>query len=138
MASTGATATGVDVSQEAVEESARTFPTCRFLCANVLAEDSPVRNEMTNATVVFIDIGGNRDYSSVVSVMRVCLETMPRIRLLIVKSRELRQLLMRYDSDASSIAKNLHMATTDDELAAALMYEVRCRGGSLPLNLVYQ
>jgi len=83
-------------------------------------------------------IGGNRDYGSIMAALRICLKHMPGLRLIVVKSSELRQLLLRFDTDASSIARNLQVATTEDDIAAALVQEVQCRGGELPLDFVYR
>ena len=151
----------MDISAECVAKAAARFPQCRFECVDVLAAGAAAAlPSLTATTVVFLDIGGNRGYQSVAAALRTCLATMPALRLVVVKSRELRQLLVRFDCDALSIARNLQAPTTDVELCAALLREVRSlmvvmllvmlladseivgtqvalRGGELPLELLY-
>eukprot|EP00928_Gymnodinium_smaydae_P026896 TRINITY_DN20975_c0_g1_i1.p1 TRINITY_DN20975_c0_g1~~TRINITY_DN20975_c0_g1_i1.p1 ORF type:complete len:447 (+),score=40.18 TRINITY_DN20975_c0_g1_i1:99-1439(+) len=138
MHSARAKATGVDISSEAVSEASKTFPSCTYVLGNILAEDAVSLGLLAEATVVFIDIGGNRDYASVASALRLCLERAAKMRLIVIKSRELRQLLLQYDTDASCVARSLQAPTTEDEIASALMHEVKCRGGQLPIEYVYR
>ena len=100
--------------------------------------DAHLPHALSDTSVVWIDIGGNRDYRSVVAALRACVSRMPILRLAVVKSRELRQLLMRFDGDGVSIARNLRAPTTEDDIATALVHEVECRGGQLPLELIFR
>ncbi len=40
-------------------------------------------------TVVFIDVGGNRDCTSVLKIMAWCFDSFPRLRLMVIKNEEL-------------------------------------------------
>lgn len=62
LTSTGAAATGVDISTECVESASATFPRCRFVCGDVLADGGMgggiLPHAPSDTTVVFL--GTNR------------------------------------------------------------------------------
>lgn len=83
----------------------------RFHCADIFAPDARTWAESSGAgkaTVLFLDIGGNRDYLAVANALRVCRSFMPNLRLVVVKCKELRSFLRRAPHTApTSIATHL-------------------------------
>lgn len=83
-------------------------PLCALQQANRYHDQGP--------TVVFIDIGGNRDCTSILRIMAWCFTSFPRLRLAVIKSQELVQELQRAQSDGSLALdpSNGVMAGADD------------------------
>ena len=57
-----------------------------------------------------VDIGGNRGYLDVLAALRACWTRMPRVRLTVVKSRELHQMSLRACDAAAAVSRHLCIA----------------------------
>ena len=91
----------------------------RFHCSDIFASDARAWAENSGAggaTVLFLDIGGNRDYMAVANALRVCRSFMPNLRLVVVKCKELRSFLRRAPHTApASIATHLSKPWVGDD-----------------------
>ena len=127
---------GIDHAPEKIEEAARNYPGCRFVCGDVL-NDPDLSWLDCEATVLFLDIGGGRDYKPVMKALAVCLPVMPRLRLVVAKSTEVVGFLSKFDDAVDTVARDL-VSIKDDDTAVAeeLASEIRCRGGEIPLDQV--
>ena len=151
---------GIDFSQSCIEACNSAYsshPSLRFDCTDLFAPSAAAWAQQSgacNATVLFLDIGGNRTYSIVIRALRACHALMPHLRLCVVKSKELRNFL-RARTAPASVADHLSRACYehDDnsagsksgdvpneaqniELLRSAFREVVVRGGEIPLALL--
>jgi SAM-dependent methyltransferase len=107
----------------------------------------------TNATQVFLDIGGNRGFVPVVGAMRACRALFPRLGLMVVKSKELRQFLMRVSAPVARDTISSYLtrgeegaaagtslgegAAAPEAVVAAVRRAVCARGGELPVSMLW-
>eukprot|EP00928_Gymnodinium_smaydae_P037863 TRINITY_DN26230_c0_g1_i1.p1 TRINITY_DN26230_c0_g1~~TRINITY_DN26230_c0_g1_i1.p1 ORF type:complete len:470 (+),score=94.73 TRINITY_DN26230_c0_g1_i1:88-1497(+) len=128
-------ALGVDVSMETVEQARQAYPRCRFVCADIFGSDLSFLD--LDATTLFVDIGGNRNYKPVMKVLAICLPLMPALRLVVIKSIEARSFLLRAEYAAQTVARDISVSKDDDQEAAEeLAMEVRRHGGEYPVHLL--
>lgn len=128
-------AVGVELASGLVEEAKKLHPNCNFVCGDVLGDDTAFLDR--EATVLFLDIGGKRNYKPVVKALAVCMMVMPHLRLVVTKSTEARRFLTQSEDAVHTVARDLAVTKDDDaEVAEQLAREVRRRGGEMPLSLV--
>lgn len=138
LAATARRALGVDLSDEATEQARLNFPTVDFSCGDIFGDLAWLRAYgPEQVTALFADIGGNRGYRAVVDCLRVCLQLMPALRLIVVKSKELRSFLLRNEEGVGIMMRDLVCAPHQADVATALAREVRSRGGELPEHMVH-
>lgn len=128
-------ALGVDHAPEKVEEAQQKYPHCRFVTGDVFGEDLSWLDR--DATALFLDIGGGKNYKPVMKALAVCIPHMPALRLVVAKSIEVRAFLLRFDNAVETVARDLVLSKDDDaEAAEELAIEIRRRGGEMPVSLI--
>jgi len=131
-----ASALGIDHAPEKVEEAGRTYPHCRFLCGDVFGEDLSWLDR--DPTVLFVDIGGGRNYKPVMQAVAICISHMPCLQLVVVKSIETWNFLLRFEGAVDTVARDLARPTDDEaETAEELAIDIRRRGGEVPVSLLH-
>lgn len=81
---------GFDISEELISKSKADFPCIPFYLLDILSETDKFLEIAQNADVVFADIGGDRDFKSMSTVLNLILSRM-NPRLIVVKNREMVQ-----------------------------------------------
>lgn len=128
---------GIDHAPEKVEQAARDYPGCRFACGDVLNDNNLEEWLDLKATVLFLDIGGGRDFKPVMKSLAICMPRMPHLRLVVTKSTEVHGFLSRFDDAVETVAHDLKRVKDDDShVAEELANEVRRRGGEIPLSQI--
>ncbi|CAE8615585.1 unnamed protein product [Polarella glacialis] len=128
-------ALGVDHAPEKVEEAGRTYPRCRFVCGDVFGEDLSWLDR--DITVLFLDIGGGRNYKPVMKALAICIPLMPALRFVVAKSIEVRNFLLKFEDSVDTVARDLTVSKDDDaETAKELAIDIRRRGGEVPVSLI--
>lgn len=129
-------ALGVDHAEEKVCHAQQSYPQCRFLCGDIFGRDLSFLD--TDATVLFLDIGGGKNYKPVMKALAISIPLMPSLRLVVAKSIEVASFLTKFHNSACTVAHDLASIKDDDsEIAEEVAIEIRRRGGELPLSLVY-
>eukprot|EP00929_Paragymnodinium_shiwhaense_P008065 TRINITY_DN111993_c0_g1_i1.p1 TRINITY_DN111993_c0_g1~~TRINITY_DN111993_c0_g1_i1.p1 ORF type:complete len:447 (+),score=57.33 TRINITY_DN111993_c0_g1_i1:149-1489(+) len=132
----GCPALGVDHAKEKIHDAQESYPACRFVVGDVFGDDLSFLD--MDATVLFLDIGGGRNYKPVMKALAICLPVLPKLRLIVAKSIEVSSFLLKFKNAAYTVACDLVAVKDDDaEIAEELAIEIRRRGGELPLSLIY-
>jgi len=126
---------GIDHAPEKVLEATQAYPHCRFATGDVFGEDLTFLD--LTATVLLLDIGGGRDYKPVMKALAICSAVMPALRLVVAKSIEVVNFLLRFDDAVDTVARDFSTCKDDDaEAAAELASELHRWGGDVPLSLI--
>lgn len=79
---------GIDVSRDILEHARAAVPTAQFECFDVLRHPERLASVAAGRTVVFADIGGNRELEALAALLPR-LQALPSVRLIVVKSKSL-------------------------------------------------
>ena len=79
---------GVDIGRDVLERAAAAVPAARFECFDVLRHPERLASAAAGRSVVFADIGGNRELEALATLLPL-LEALPSVRLIVVKSKSL-------------------------------------------------
>eukprot|EP00929_Paragymnodinium_shiwhaense_P066886 TRINITY_DN33604_c0_g1_i1.p1 TRINITY_DN33604_c0_g1~~TRINITY_DN33604_c0_g1_i1.p1 ORF type:complete len:462 (-),score=68.16 TRINITY_DN33604_c0_g1_i1:405-1790(-) len=136
LAATARRVVGIDVSDEVVTEARRLHPDITFVCGDIFSDLQWLQGHApAECTALFLDINGNRNYKPVVDALRICLGIMPNLRLVVVKSKELRSFLLH--NGLRIVMNDLCSDKAGDEHALAIVRETLLdRGGEVPLHLL--
>eukprot|EP00126_Sphaerothecum_destruens_P005937 Sdes_comp19125_c0_seq1m9839 len=95
--------TGVDISEETIQACRKRFPGMDFEKTNCFVDSSRLRELLREKTLVFIDIGGNRNLVDLLKLIPFVFTHLPD-GLLLIKNRALFQCLSEYhDNLAQSL-----------------------------------
>ncbi|CAE8734139.1 unnamed protein product [Polarella glacialis] len=132
----GSSAVGVDLAPEMVAEARQLHPECHFVCADIFCDDLSWLD--SEATVLFVDINGNRNYKPVMKALAIGISHMPALRLIVAKSIEVRSFLLLAKESVHTVARDLLSSKDDDaEAAEELAIEIRRHGGEVPVSLIF-
>lgn len=94
---------GIDIGRAAVERAALAVPTASFLSFDVLRHPERLAAVAAGRSVIFADIGGNRELEALATLLPR-LEALPSpIRLIVIKSKSLYQSAMQWRVDQEDL-----------------------------------
>eukprot|EP00928_Gymnodinium_smaydae_P021542 TRINITY_DN18418_c0_g1_i1.p1 TRINITY_DN18418_c0_g1~~TRINITY_DN18418_c0_g1_i1.p1 ORF type:complete len:411 (-),score=76.57 TRINITY_DN18418_c0_g1_i1:460-1527(-) len=128
---------GIDIGQESVEYARQLHPNIRFVCEDIFKDPPCLREQaVTESTVLFLDINGNRNYKPVADALRTCLQTMRALRLVVIKSKELRSFLLH--NGIGIFLRDIGDAPRSGDYEATLrtVQAIVERGGDVPIHLL--
>ncbi|CAK4717503.1 hypothetical protein LEN26_005936 [Aphanomyces euteiches] len=86
---------GVDKSHESIQVAKQTYPHCQFVEMDIFHSRDELLALAAKCTKILIDINGNRLLEAVLNALALVLDGCPRVELIIVKSVELHQQVLK-------------------------------------------
>ena len=102
---------GIELSQKLVELARREYPQVEFMRLDAVLDKITLEEVSKGCTALFIDIGGTRELSAVLDLVKYGVETM-RPRIIVVKARSLYAMAKaQYEASTSEVSTTRPLET---------------------------